>query len=236
LKISENAARLLPDLTTAFDGIVEAVNRITHQEQRTIAVSCLGTLTMRWLIPCLFDFQKKFPNIEVRITSDDGPVNFERRRIDLAIRVGTNNWGKADVEPLFKDRVGPVLSPEIMPSGGLQEPQSLATLALLHTRTRPDAWADWCKSNGISFNCEGRMYEHFYFMLEATVAGLGVAIAPDVLVRDDLSANRLIAPLGFVFSGQQYVVLTRKESSKDVLIFKNWLLSQAKGIEHAQEE
>lgn len=37
-----------------------------------------------------------------------------------------------------------------------------------------------------------------YFLLEAALAGLGVAIAPQQLVADDLRQGRLLAPWGFV--------------------------------------
>jgi len=36
-----------------------------------------------------------------------------------------------------------------------------------------------------------------YYLLEAAVAGLGVAIAPEPLVAEDLRAGRLAAPWGF---------------------------------------
>jgi DNA-binding transcriptional LysR family regulator len=43
----------------------------------------------------------------------------------------------------------------------------------------------------------GQAFEHLYYLLEAAVAGLGVAIAPQQLVADDLRAGRLAAPWGF---------------------------------------
>ena len=43
----------------------------------------------------------------------------------------------------------------------------------------------------------GQGFEHLYYLLEAAVAGLGVAIAPEPLVAEDLRAGRLAAPWGF---------------------------------------
>ena len=43
----------------------------------------------------------------------------------------------------------------------------------------------------------GQGFEHLYYLLEAAVAGLGVAIAPQPMVADDLRAGRLAAPWGF---------------------------------------
>ena len=47
----------------------------------------------------------------------------------------------------------------------------------------------------------GTAFEHLYYLLEAAVAGLGPAIAPEPLVAEDLAAGRLIAPWGFAATG-----------------------------------
>ena len=47
---------------------------------------------------------------------------------------------------------------------------------------------------------QGQGFEHLYYLLEAAAAGLGVAIAPQPLVADDLAGGRLVAPWGFVES------------------------------------
>ena len=55
------------------------------------------------------------------------------------------------------------------------------------------------RQNGIDANAlsYGQGFEHLYYLLEAAVAGLGIAIAPEPLVAGDLRAGRLAAPWGF---------------------------------------
>jgi DNA-binding transcriptional LysR family regulator len=71
---------------------------------------------------------------------------------------------------------------------------------LLHTSSRPQAWPSWAARNALDANALklGQGFEHLYYLLEAAAAGLGVAIAPQQLVADDLAAGRLVAPWGFV--------------------------------------
>ena len=71
---SQAALEMQPVLQDAFDSIEGAVSRLMHRDLRTLDVSCLGTFAMRWLIPRLFDFQERHPEIEVRMTADDGRV------------------------------------------------------------------------------------------------------------------------------------------------------------------
>ncbi|WP_138468854.1 LysR substrate-binding domain-containing protein [Poseidonocella sp. HB161398] len=224
---SQAALDMQPALQAAFDGIEEAVARAMQRERRLLDVSCLGTFTMRWLIPRLFGFQKRHPAIEVRLTADDGPVDFARQRLDAAIRVGTGRWGAAEVTRLFADEVGPVLSPALLPGGAPAGWEALSALPVLHTATRRDAWTGWARQAGVPAPAGGQEFEHFYFLLEAAVAGLGMAIAPLVLVRDDLAAGRLVAPMGFCPSGQDYVALTPPRPGREAALFVRWLQDQS---------
>ncbi|WP_226574408.1 LysR substrate-binding domain-containing protein [Acuticoccus sediminis] len=231
LTLTPAGRELHPDLTRAFDLIDSAVTRITEPDRQTLDVSCLGTFSMRWLIPRLFDFHDTHPAIEVRLTTDDMPVDFRRQRLDAAVRVGTGPWPGAVVTPLFDEFVGPVLSPKIAPPDAAPGASftAISGLPRLHTRTRLAAWPDWCASEGAPPGSgEGRTYEHFYFMLEAATAGLGVAIAPEVLVRDDVAAGRLVAPFGFVASGMRYVALSPEGSGGRERPFITWLADRAK--------
>lgn len=99
----------------------------------------------------------------------------------------------------------------------------------LHTKTRPDAWSRWQEDAGQPQNDEAptQTFEHFYFSLQAAVAGLGVAIGPCRLVCDDLEAGLLVAPLGFVPDGTGYHLLApaRPEPGSPHETLANWLHS-----------
>ena len=183
---------------------------------------------MRWLIPRLINIREVHPGIDVRMTADDAPVDFARDRFDVAVRVGPGPWDGANVTESIAEDVGPALSPTLLEPFGSVMWENLSTLPLLHTRTRPAAWAEWCNATENPIPSGGQEFEHFYFMLEAATAGLGVAIAPEVLVRDDLAAGRLSAPFGFRPSGQQYVALTPDHPSAEAVAFICWLELQAK--------
>ena len=101
---------------------------------------------------------------------------------------------------LAPERMGPVVSPRLAQETGLaQAPAArccrsrccrLATPGLAGLGREPGA------GGGGAALWPG--FEHLYYLLEAAVAGLGVAIAPEALVRDDLAAGRLAAPWGFI--------------------------------------
>jgi DNA-binding transcriptional LysR family regulator len=81
---------------------------------------------------------------------------------------------------------------------------------LLHTRSRPQAWPTWAALNDLDPGQlrYGTGFEHLYYQLEAAVAGIGIAIAPEPLVAEDLVNGRLIAPWGFVDTEGSWALCT----------------------------
>jgi LysR family glycine cleavage system transcriptional activator len=224
LALTEAGRALLPYLTEGFDRIESGIRAVADEADGTLDVSCLGTFTMRWLIPRLDRFHAAHPGIEVRLSASDAPVDFARGRYDVAIRVSDHAFPEsAIVTELFAEHVGPVLAPALAQRLALREPRDLAAAPLLHTRTRPNAWRDWAMRVGWQQpDLQGRAFEHFYFMLEAATAGLGAALAPWPLVIDDIGAGRLVAPFGFVPSGLSYVAVRRARRSRKAEAFCVW--------------
>lgn len=161
----------------------------------------------------------------MRLTASHRPVDFARDNFDVAIRAGSPPWAVgADVVPLFPEQTGPVLAPVL----AAESPAGFSGLPMLHTRTRPRAWEDWLLRSGLTVKGGARVdYEHFYFMLEAAGAALGVCVAPWPYVADDIRFGRLCAPLGFLESGQHYVALRRARRHRKSSLFCDWLRREA---------
>jgi LysR family transcriptional regulator, glycine cleavage system transcriptional activator len=228
LRLTEAGKVLLAGLGTAFDQIDMSVRAVADTDDGPLDVSCPGTFTMRWLIPRLYRFQADHPSIDVRLTASSRPVDFDRDGFDVAIRVGDPPWpAGAEVIALFPEQIGAVLTPAL----ANQSPAGFEALPQLHTRTRPQAWENWIARAGHMLPAGPKMdYEHFYFMLEAARAGLGVSVAPWPYVTDDIKAGRLVAPFGFIDSGHSYVALRRARRNRKSSLFCDWLRSEAEAF------
>lgn len=185
--------------------------RASACQQRRWVLSCEPTLLMRWLIPRWPDFQARHPGVEVHLVAGGGPFAFGSG-MDLAIRRNDFPWPPGcHAAPLFAEQVGPVCRPDKVAAWfGVAPAQAGCPpgVPCLHTRTRPGAWAQWAAAAGQPLpEGAGQTFEHFYFSLQAAVAGLGVAIGPWHMVRDDLDSGVLAAPLGFVEDGSRYCLL-----------------------------
>jgi LysR family transcriptional regulator, glycine cleavage system transcriptional activator len=220
---------LLPQLTAALDQIEAAVGRVRDTATGTLDVSCFSTLTVKWLIPRLFDFNSTYPDIKIRLSSPVAGADPGRDRYDVMITAEQDVMGEPEnTVVLFPERLGIVLSPALAARLQLTDLSSIFKHPLLHTRTRPDAWANWADAVGYRGTPPtGLEYEHYYFTLEAAIAGLGVCVAPWHLVADDIRLGRLMAPFGFHPSRYVYLAKRSAQHSKKLELFCAWLARQA---------
>ncbi|MHA7847293.1 LysR family transcriptional regulator [Serratia sp. D1N4] len=212
-----SAGRKLFQATQQAFGILEDTTQELYQQAQDapIVLSCEPTLLMRWLIPRLPAFQEALPEINLQLVAGGGPFAF-RDGTTVAIRRNDFDWGSnVHSEPLFVEKVGPVCKPEMLDQFVVDngvEKHLRDNALLLHASTRPYAWRDWATSQGISLTNQPQQYfDHFYFSLQAAVAGVGIAIGPWQHVRDDIKAGLLIAPFGFEQDGSGYCLLTQNK-------------------------
>lgn len=230
VELTDAGTRLLPALSSAFDLIETGVDRVSPSSSGALLVSCSGTFIIRWLIPRLHGFRSRHPEIEIRLSESDAPIDFTEDAADLAIRNMMPPWPDDMIAtPIFGEEVGPVLSPELQAELEIRSVDDLSRAPLLHTETRVTAWSDWLAAAGRSDidPASGDRFEHFYYMLQAAASGLGVAIGPRPLVDDDIVIGRLVAPLGYIESGRHYVVLRPVRDDARVEAFVAWLTDAA---------
>ncbi len=87
LKLTEAGMALAAKIGPAFRQLDAAVAPVLAHDSGVIRVSCLSTFAMKWLIPRLNAFQETAPEIEVRLSVADSPIDFDRELYDVAIRI-----------------------------------------------------------------------------------------------------------------------------------------------------
>ncbi|WP_104666318.1 LysR substrate-binding domain-containing protein [Ensifer adhaerens] len=232
--LTEAGRKLAAAVRDGFGLVENAVREIREVSQMpTLVVSCEPTLLMRWLIPRLPDFQARHPGVSIHLVAGGGPVSLGRG-IDLAIRRDDFPWPDGThAVPLFPERVGPVCREDkalaffdVAEVGGPLRLRSDAVL--LHTQTRPNAWETWAKAANCAVPKQrGQSFEHFYISLQAAIAGIGVAIGPWQLVRDDIANGILSAPVGFVEDDSRYHLLSPSAIGEQgaSAALRDWLLA-----------
>lgn len=204
VKLTDAGQRLSGVAGEAFAALREVCVELREgREQAPFVLGCPGSLLARWFIPRLDRLQRDLPQLRLQLSASEGELDPRRPGLDATLCFAAPPW-PADMRvfELAEERIGPVLSARHARYAALREapPSALLGEPLLHTASRPQAWPQWAQAQGLdpAGLSLGQGFEHLYYLLEAAVAGLGVAIAPQLLVADDLAAGRLAAPWGFV--------------------------------------
>ena len=217
IKLTDAGTRLYTASNEAFRQIhVSCVDIRRQTQQAPFVLACPGSLLARWLIPRLEQLQHDLPDLRLQVITSTGDDNTLQQSDADASLVFLDQACPDTMHAYILDteRIGPVLSPLYQQASKLRTATAAQLLnePLLFTRSRQQAWPQWAQAQQLAITdlryAQG--FEHLYYLLEAAVAGLGVAIAPEHLVRNDIANGRLIAPWGFVETSAKLVLLTRK--------------------------
>lgn len=214
--LTESGRKLLNSVANAFDEIDDTVRSISvASTNKTLTLSCEPTLMMRWLIPRLPKFKAAHPDIDIQLLADGGDVVLGGQ-IDLAIRRNDFEWPKHyQAVKLFEEEIAAVCQARRVEDFFEGKELKLNT-PRLGTATRPEAWQNWSKTTGVKLDQNPvQHFEHFYFSIQAAIAGIGVAIGPKYLVKDDINTGLLAAPSGFHKDGSSYYLLSLNKIEDD---------------------
>jgi len=169
----------------------------------------------------------------VRVMESNGPFDYQGDGIDLAIRMralGTAYPEDSVATPFMGHFHGPVMSPELAAS--IESTlERICALPRLHTKTFPESWSDWARKmpGELPEPVSQQEFDHYFYLIEAAAAGLGVAVGPWAFVQRDLASGRLVAPLGFVAGDASVVALTPPEGVVPAaIVFRDWLVEEGR--------
>ena len=243
LQLTDLGRAAVPLLREGFDRLMDASALLREPpRRRQVSVSVAPSFAAKWLMPRMDDFHAAHPEIEVWISADMEPVDLHDGVVDLAVRYGPGGYGGYVTDLLMTETVLPVCSPKLMAGAHpIQSPADLTHHTLLHDvssdadPSRPD-WAMWLKARRVRHPDprRGSRFNQSSLLIEAALAGRGVALAKRTLAQADLASGRLVAPfadgsqaVGFAY----HVILPRdRPASPSASAFVAWLKRQA--IDH----
>ncbi|ESY52482.1 MULTISPECIES: LysR family transcriptional regulator [unclassified Mesorhizobium] len=207
-----------------------ALGLMSNRHSGMLNLAILPTFGTRWLMPLIPDFVAENPDITINFVTRIGRFDFARERLDAAIHHGQPDWPDADSTLLMRETVMPVVSPDFLASRDITTAAEISRLPLLHMATRPGAWGEWFEEQGLSAPIgPGMQFEQFGTVAQACMAGLGVALLPQVLIAGELQRGQLVPAPGQPMqsrSAYYLVVPNDKRGHPPVVSFRDWLLGQ----------
>ena len=244
LLLTDSAQTALPALREAFDRLAEAASLLTAAvDGRRLTLTAPPSFAAKWLMPRLGGFEAAYPQVDVWLSADMALVDFASTDVDLAIRYGPGPYPGLEAVRLMGESVLPVMSPDLHAANPVTTPSDLSRHILLHDgspvadESCPD-WVMWLAARGVrGFDASrGPRFNQSSMVIEAAVAGRGVALAKRALAQDDLDAGRLIAPMLINTSvDHAYFVVHPKAKGRlpQVKAFVGWIKAEAAAHEAA---
>lgn len=236
---TEDARNLARGIVSGMSRISDAVEEIIRrQDLDSLTISVLPGFAVQWLFPRLIEFDERHPGISIALKTTDELTDVARGEADLAIRYGCGDYPDLLVEKLLDDDLFPVCSPAYLSANGpILNPQDLMSHTLLFDDTRPingiePTWKHWFELTGTPFDHAGQFkkFGQSNMVVQAALAGRGVALGRSALVIDDLKAGNLVIPIArTVPSGfNHYLVMARNRTHvPHIDAFRRWVHEQA---------
>ncbi len=234
LLLTEEGQAFATAVRQSLAQIAAAADRVKRQDATgALNVSCLPSFASAWLVPRLAKFRALHPEIDIRLAADYELTDFTVEDIDLAIRWGTGGYDDLHEIRLMTEEVFPVCSPRLLqdPNRPLVSPSDLQYHTLLHDDIRTD-WRVWLKAaqvEGVNPD-KGPRYNFSNLVLQAAIAGEGVALGRSAIAHDALEQGLLVKPFDFsIPSDYAYWIVCPKDRADHPKIraFTAWLLDEA---------
>lgn len=207
----------------------------------TIRIGTLPSFGSLWLAPRLMDFTSRYPEAALSVTTiaadfsgeHKDPVDWDPSKLDVVLTLGRGGWRSLAVRPLFRETMVAVCTPECARRHDLRSPDDLWRMPRLAHETRSNPWAGYARHLGAPIPRPGATpvvaFEHFFLILEAARAGLGVALIPEAFVTGDIAAQRLVAPFAPWATGATYAAVSSRTAAHRPIVsaFTQWLTDQA---------
>ena len=185
---ADSSLRQLQDVLEVLD---------VQQQRKTVTITASIGFTALWLLPRLIRFQQQCPDVDVRVAADTKMLSVNTPGIDLAIRYGAPRDVPKGALRLFGETLVPVAHPSLKVQR-LNTQRQFAKQVLLEFDLPGRQWLHWhgwCAARGVELPRNQRTlhYNQYDQVIQAAIAGQGVAIGRRELIEPMLQDGRLEA-------------------------------------------
>jgi LysR family transcriptional regulator, glycine cleavage system transcriptional activator len=232
-ELTTSGQAYFPTIKDAFDQIeahTKAVKPAAQDNDLTIQVYV--TVALKWLIPRLHDFERRFPDTRVRLSTSYFDWDFDERNVDVGLVLARNKLPGHYYAPLFQSILVPVCSPKLLQGPHpLKTPEDLRKHKLIDVYTAEEDWQLWLESAGVNgIKPQNRLAVDSYILAqEAAIEGRGVAMTIGPFALEEIKLGRLMQPFPLLVPHrhQWYFACNAEHRKKNkVKRFEDWLMKQ----------
>ena len=235
VRLTDDGQTLYEAVRIGFVGIEKAVSSIGRQNRNYVTIAVSTSMATYWLMPQLHDLYRKHRDIKLKILTTDRNVEPDHE-VDLTIRRLPEDYQRPNSWLLSKEIVFPVCSPDYLKHADkIETTEDLLNHRLLyhseHFRRRIN-WPEYLKNfNLLPPKTRPRLHFNDYqLVLQAALAGEGLAIGWTITSHYLLEENRLIRPTSDELKTRHafFILAQRNKKTKpEAVEIVQWLLGQS---------
>ena len=166
-----------------------------------VTLFCQHCEAFYWLMPRLSSFHRRYPEIELKVSSSIRPL--AETELDFDVAIQTSGRAKASYPLAFtaSDDIFPICHSSLLcKDQGMLSLEEMISLPLLSHNVVPQDWLDWDGwLQEVGFNrpsaAKPRTFDSYPLVLQAAIAGHGVALGWRRTVERMLEDGTLVRPV-----------------------------------------
>jgi LysR family glycine cleavage system transcriptional activator len=214
--------------------IQHASDQMRLRQVKEVWLSMPPTLAAKWFAPRMAGFLAQRPDISLHLGATTTISDFERDRVDLAIRYYDGEDASLESTLLYRDEVRLYCAPDYVKELRLQAPSDLVRATLLHTTLQPH-WKSWFQRFSILSDAQIDAIPRLHFdqallAIETARYGQGALLSSEILTETEMRDGTLCEPFVCrlpVTKGYYLVHHKGMPLRPAALALKNWLLQVA---------
>jgi LysR family glycine cleavage system transcriptional activator len=197
LALTDEGRALRLSVSPAFELLHQSFERFSRRPPRsnTCRLSTLGSFAAHFLVPRLDRFEQSLPHINLEILTSNRLVDFAREELDLSVRHGPGGWDDVISSELVEGNLIAVCAPEIQERRGNMDIKSFICSSRRIQVFSNNEWRKYADIIDIDLDDAPSAFiiEDFVVAIGAALSGQGLALIPEILVREYIKSGKLVA-------------------------------------------
>ena len=230
--LTDAGRALHENLGEAFDLVrrsLASVEALTTE--RIVGVALPPHFAMKWLLPKLPYFRKRYTSIELRLTYPIESVDVLDPHIHISIKWMPRRQADDRARLLVDGALIPACSPVLLKGRkSVSEPADLAQVTLLHEQDEK-YWEEWLEKAGSKslVPLRNEIFDDSNVLYQAAIDGQGFALVSPSLAEEELRSGDLVCPFDIRLESYGYYAMVAPAYREHDNVNKvlDWLLKQS---------
>ena len=239
VELNEAGEKLFHAYTFAARHLADAVEDIFQEKSKQQIVLSTSTSNAAFLLmPRVKEMRECFPGGEMFVVTSDPQGIDPSENVDFSLFFGKPEFAGMKSMPLFTDMMAPVCSPAYLDAHGpIHTLEDLLDKDLLYMQAQHSSWIGWrrwFRSLSVELPTGSRQlgFNNYYHVIQACLAGQGIALGWLRMLKDQLASGQLVVPLNHRVETDEYYYLAypgHKPLAWNLSQFFDWLMDEFGG-------